>query len=156
MKKKYRFFMLFFMCIFTFGACFCYDYPACLQIQIEEEFNIKHKTYGLLYTVYAIPNLILPLFGGLLFDYIGARNGLMIYTAIVALGQCIIMIGGYKMSFDLILLGRIVFGIGAESIYVGQSAIASEWFLHYETSMALALCTCFPQMASFVAGIVIP
>ena len=86
MKKKYRFIMLFFMCIFSFGACFCYDYPACLEIQIEEEFNVKHRTYGLLYTVYAIPNLILPLFGGLLFDYIGARNGLMIYTAIVVLG----------------------------------------------------------------------
>lgn len=80
----------------------------------------------------------------------------MIYTAIVAIGQGIIMIGGYYMSFNLILLGRIVFGIGAESIYVGQSAIASEWFLHYETSLALALCTCLPQMASFVAGIVIP
>ena len=42
------------------------------------------------------------------------------------------MIGGFQESFNLMLAGRVIFGIGCENMYVGQSAIISEWFINYE------------------------
>ena len=58
----------------------CYDYPAALELEIEELFNRSSTEYGLLYTGYAIPNLFMPLLGGMIFDRLGTRTGLMIFT----------------------------------------------------------------------------
>ena len=60
------------------------------------------------------------------------------------------------MKFWLMLVGRIVFGIGCESMYVGQSAIISEWFINYEMPLAMAMCSCIPLCGSFIGGSVIP
>jgi len=80
---------------------------------------VSEEQYGLLYTVYAIPNLVLPLVGGIFLDKVGQRNGLLLFTVILCLGQGIIMLGGYQLSFPLMLVGRVIFGIGCESMYVG-------------------------------------
>jgi len=81
--------------------------------------KITTSEYGLLYTVYAIPNCILPLIGGVILDKIGIRNGLLIFTIILCVGQGVFMIGGYRNSFSTMIVGRVIFGIGCESMYVG-------------------------------------
>jgi len=42
--------------------------------------------YSLLYTVYSLPNTVLPLFGGILLDTIGIRTGLVLFCAILTIG----------------------------------------------------------------------
>jgi MFS family permease len=81
--------------------------------------SLTSTEYGLLYTVYAAPNTILPLFGGILVDKIGTRNALIIFYTFLVLGQGIFMIGGYRKNFHLMLVGRTIYGLGCESIYVG-------------------------------------
>ena len=66
------------------------------------------------------------------------------------------MMGGYYMSFKLMIIGRTVFGIGCESMYVGQSSIISEWFITYELPFAMSMITCLPLFGSFVGGAIIP
>lgn len=51
--------------------------------------------YSLLYTVYSIPNMILPILGGILLDSIGIRTGLILFCAILTLGQFVFMLGGF-------------------------------------------------------------
>lgn len=70
MKKKYRWLMLFFCCTFVISNYFCYDNPASMETKIEDRI-VDETKYGLLYTVYAIPNVFLPLFGGIFLDKIG-------------------------------------------------------------------------------------
>ena len=118
MKKRWRWLMLFLCCTFVISNYFCYDNPASLELQLEERL-VSEEQYGLLYTVYAIPNLVLPLVGGIFLDKVGQRNGLLLFTVILCLGQGIIMLGGYQLSFPLMLVGRVIFGIGCESMYVG-------------------------------------
>merc|ERR1711937_1033625 len=98
------------------GNYFCYDYPACLEAEIEQEFDVTPQKYGYLYSVYAIPNLILPLFGGILFDKYGNRVCLLVFTTILMIGQGIFTLGGYKMKYWVMLMGRVIFGIGCESM----------------------------------------
>ena len=91
-----------------------------------------------------------------MFDKIGNRTGIVLFSIILCLGQGLFTIGGYTMSFSLMVLGRIIFGIGCESMYVGQSAIISEWFLHFELPLAMSMISCVPLAGSFIGGAVIP
>jgi len=155
-RKKYRFLMLGFCCCFVLGNYFCYDYPAALELQIEEEFNVSSTTYGLLYTGYAVPNLFMPVLGGILFDKVGTRSGLMLFTIILVIGQGLFTLGGYQMNFNLMFVARIIFGIGCEAMYVGQSAIVSEWFINYELPFAMSMENCVPLVGSFAGGAIVP
>jgi MFS family permease len=113
-----RWCMLLMACCFTLGSTFCYDNPGPLETQLEKDFNMDSFHYSLLYTVYSLPNMVLPIFGGLFLDKIGIRSGLILFTFILTIGQLIFTIGGYQHSYDVMLAGRIVFGCGGECMGV--------------------------------------
>jgi MFS family permease len=98
----------------------------------------------------------MPIIGGIFFDKLGIRIGLILFTSIVCIGQGIFAIGGYKKSFNLLLIGRVIFGIGCEAMIVGQSAVTSAWFLNFELPFAMSMIVCFPLLGSFIQGAVIP
>lgn len=54
------------------------------------------------------------------------------------------------------LVGRVIFGIGCENMYVGQSAIISEWFINYELPLAISMISSIPLIGSFMNGAVTP
>ena len=101
-RKKYRFFMLALCSSFVMANYFSYDNPGSLEIPIEEEFGVSPERFGLLYTMYAIPNLFLPFCAGIIYDKIGTRNGLVIFSVLLVSGQCIQMIGGYEMNYNML------------------------------------------------------
>jgi len=61
----------------------------------------------------------MPMLGGILLDKIGHRAGLVIFTTFLCVGQGVFMLGGYQQNFNLMIIGRGIFGIGCESMYVG-------------------------------------
>lgn len=111
--------MLFLCCMFVLGNYYCYDIPGSLEPNIEKSFKVDPHTFGLLYTLYGAPNTIIPFVGGALLDRFGARKMLLSFTILVVIGQAICTAGGYYNSFNLMLVGRAIFGLGAESMYVG-------------------------------------
>ena len=66
------------------------------------------------------------------------------------------MLGGYDENFSLMIVGRIIFGIGCENMYVGQSAIVAEWLINYELPLAISLISSIPLIGSFLNGAVTP
>jgi len=94
--------------------------------------------------------MFMPLVGGIMFDKLGVRKGLIFFTAIVCIGQFLFMIGGRHMSFDLMLMGRIVFGMGCEAMIVAQSTITSAWFVNFELAFAMSMIICLPLLGSFI------
>lgn len=155
-KKKLRWVMLFLCMMYVVSVNFCIDYPASLETQIETQFDVSNSKYGLLYSYFALPNAIMPIVGGVFFDKLGIRSGLILFTSIVCVGQGMFMLGGYNMDFNLMLWGRIVFGIGCEAMIVGQSAVTSAWFLNFELPFAMSMIVCFPLLGSFIQGSTIP
>jgi len=68
--------MLFFGCFFLMGSYFCYDNPAPLKsilISKDDGFDFSDFQFNMLYSVYSLPNTVLPLAGGILMDKIGIR-----------------------------------------------------------------------------------
>ena len=72
----------------------------------------------LLYSVYNIPNFVMPLFGGLILDKIGIRIGLLTFGFVIIFGQAIFTLGAYQNSFAWLLVGRVINGLGGESLSV--------------------------------------
>jgi MFS family permease len=49
-------------------------------------FGINSFEYNLFYSVYSLPNCVLPLFGGYLVDKIGIRIGIVLFSSLIAAG----------------------------------------------------------------------
>ena len=49
--------------------------------------EITETQFNLLYSVYSLPNIIVPFLGGYLLDKFGSRKLILILSAIIFLGQ---------------------------------------------------------------------
>lgn len=68
---KWRWVALVLLCLTQSAAFFCYDYPSVLHLKIINHYNIKEETYSYLYSFYSLPNMVLPIFLGLILGKIG-------------------------------------------------------------------------------------
>jgi len=116
------------MSLFIFGGYWSYDNPASLQTLIMKDYTISVTVYSYLYSIYSLPNIILPLFGGLVIERIGLGRGLILTTGLVFIGQFVQCIGGYTMSYGTLILGRAIYGIGGETMYVIRQVFLAKWF----------------------------
>ena len=89
-------------------------------------------------------------------DTIGIRTGLVLFCAILTVGQFVFMMGGYQQNYDELIAGRVIYGVGGESMGVAQSAIVSVWFKGKELAFALGLNLSISRLGSVVNGIVVP
>ncbi|CAD8147772.1 unnamed protein product [Paramecium pentaurelia] len=143
-------------CFLLFGDAYAFDNPMALQSTIQTEMNLNNVQFNMLYSIYSAPNIILPFFGGILIDKIGVRVSILIFSSILILGQSIVVIGGYSLSYGTMLAGRCIFGIGSESLNAAQAAIMSQWFQGGQVSLALGLCLSIPKLGSALNSLVSP
>jgi len=141
------------------GNYYCYDIPAALHTQMNEYFGKPddfETLFSLLYTVYSVPNIILPFFGGYFTDKFGSRVCLLVFCSFITIGQFIFALGLSMKSWPIMLLGRVVFGFGGESMGVANSAILSEWFKGKELALAFGLNLSIARLGSVVNNLVSP
>jgi MFS family permease len=124
-----KFVILLLVCGTTVSSYFSYNSTAVISTQLIEKLDLSQFEYGLLYSIYSIPNLVLPLIGGVLIDRLGVRFGLMLFLTLIAVGSGIVAIAPYMSnSFAIMLLGRFIFGLGSEASYVAQDTLCVIWF----------------------------
>jgi MFS family permease len=111
---------------------------------------------NLLYTLYAIPNMALPFFGGAIVDRYGTAVTLVGFSTLILVGQMVFAEGSSFSSFNLMLVrfdmvvvrgigeatepcsvddaqvGRFIVGLGGESLQVAQETLVVAWFKHEE------------------------
>lgn len=147
----HRFVALMLMCLLGFGSYFCYDNPAALQDNFKADLDLSTSQFVWLYSIYSWPNVVLCFIGGFLLDRVfGIRLGTIIYMFILLIGQLIFALGGLLDLFWLMILGRFVFGIGAESLAVAQNNYAVLWFKGKELNMVFGLQLSFARLGSTV------
>ncbi|KAJ3171970.1 hypothetical protein HDU88_006780 [Geranomyces variabilis] len=135
--------LLFFVCAVMFSNYYCYGIPASVNTQLRAWLDSPYDKFqwqiNLLYTVYALPNVILPLVGGLLVDNLGPTTMLFVFVGFVTTGQAVFALGTSIKSFAIMVLGRVIFGIGGESLDVATSRIAAQWFKGRGLGFAISL-----------------
>eukprot|EP00741_Cyanophora_paradoxa_P002227 tig00000571_g2159.t1 len=107
---------------------FCYDIVAALQSYIKAGFGIDNVGFSQLYTVYEVPNIIMPLIGGAIIDRVGTKQGAFIFALLVLAGVATVASGPFFDAYWVMLLGRVIYGLGAEALNVTMDVIYAKWF----------------------------
>jgi MFS family permease len=136
--KNLKWKVLIVACFLTFGSYYIYDFPGAIGTGPHGTIEKKFREHGMaytqemnqaLYSVYSWPNTVLAIFGGLLIDkYLGLRRAMLLFTSLVFLGALLFYIGVVTLQYPVMLLARVVFGLGGESLSVAQSAFVARWF----------------------------
>lgn len=58
----------------------------------------------------------------------GKWKGIGIITSVITLGVLVVYIGVSTSSYTLTLFGRVLYGLGGESVYVGVDILVTKWF----------------------------
>jgi MFS family permease len=100
--------------------------------------------------------MILPLIGGVLMFKFGYRPMYIIFGCFIFLGQLVVSIGCSANSSIVMIIGRIIYGIGGETINVAQLAVVIEWFTPKEVGLAIGLCFSTAKLGSILNDILTP
>eukprot|EP00743_Colponemidia_sp_Colp-15_P003953 GILK01004264.1.p1 GENE.GILK01004264.1~~GILK01004264.1.p1 ORF type:complete len:608 (+),score=83.03 GILK01004264.1:88-1911(+) len=133
-----------------FGVYFGYDSIGSMSTQIKDEYKFTDSQIGWLYSAYALPNTILPLINGYLVDRIGEVPMSLILSGLVIAGSTMI---SFTSSLEVMLCGRMIYGLGAESLLVCQQTMLSVWFCDRGLNTAFGVNTAWVQMGSAVSFI---
>lgn len=134
--RAYRFVLLFFVSLLTFGSYFAYDSIGALAPTLIQELGLDRETIGSLYSAYSLAAIFIVFFGGMLIDRLGPRKASLLFSALVTLGAVIVALADDTWT---LYLGRFVFGAGSESLVVAQSAIIARWFKGKELALAFGI-----------------
>ncbi|KAL5237205.1 hypothetical protein ACI65C_004615 [Semiaphis heraclei] len=150
-----RLIALFLMCLIGFGSYFCFDNPGALQDNFIQDMNLTTSQFVYLYSWYSWPNVVMCFIGGFLIDSVfGIRLGTVIYALLVVLGQIVFAAGAYLNALWIMILGRLIFGIGGESLAVAQNNYAVLWFKGKELNMVFGFQISFARVGSTVNFVV--
>ena len=73
-ESPQRWIILMLSCVMLLGSYYCFDIPSALKSQIHDYMGDSDNfetQFALMYTLYAAPNAVIPLFGGGLVDMFG-------------------------------------------------------------------------------------
>lgn len=131
-----------------FGNYYIYDSISPLADVLKARLAFSDSEIGMLNAIYSIPNIFMVLVGGVIVDRIGTRLATLIFSWVCFLGAGLTALAPI---FPLMAAGRLVFGIGAESLIVAVTTAIARWFRGRELSFAFGLNLTLARLGSFAA-----
>ncbi|KAH3697780.1 hypothetical protein DPMN_085290, partial [Dreissena polymorpha] len=176
-SRFFRFIVLFFNCMLTFGSYFCFDMPSVLQVTFttipesncteanstanvsrhcnvtcDDCLGMSQDDYNLLYAIYAWTNAVVVIGAGFLIDKLGNRVGLFLFSFLCVLGSSTFaagaMLKGTSAMLPVMLLGRLLFGSGNGSLTIVQNRLTAYWFRNKELALAFGITLAFSRLGS--------
>ncbi|XP_074641992.1 lysosomal dipeptide transporter MFSD1-like isoform X2 [Tubulanus polymorphus] len=166
----YRFLVLFFNCMLTFGSYFCFDMPSVLQSVFQGNYTdncpqnetnatcctdclaLSPSDYNLLYAIYAWTNALVVIGAGFLIDKLGNRVGVFLFSFLCVVGSSTFAAGpflrGTNYILPVMLIGRLLFGSGNGALTIVQNRITAFWFRDKELAMAFGITLAFSRLGS--------
>eukprot|EP01012_Entosiphon_sulcatum_P055394 TRINITY_DN7727_c0_g1_i1.p1 TRINITY_DN7727_c0_g1~~TRINITY_DN7727_c0_g1_i1.p1 ORF type:complete len:532 (-),score=103.20 TRINITY_DN7727_c0_g1_i1:341-1936(-) len=145
-----RFIVLVLCCLIGVGGYVGFDSIGVVEKELEEALDIDDVQFGLLYSIYSFPNIGLAFLGGYALDKLGLRVGAFVTLSIMLFGAGMTLFAGYIKNYNLMLAGRVFFGIGTEMSHVTQDFIATAWFYGRYLSFALGIEHAAGSLGSFL------
>lgn len=146
--KFYRWVVLVFISMAMFGNYYIYDSISPLADLLSKQLEFSDSDIGLLNGIYSLPNIFMVLIGGIIIDRLGTRKSTLIFAILCLIGAAFTAFKG-----DLITMatGRLIFGLGAESLIVAVTTILARWFKGKELSFAFGINLTIARLGSFAA-----
>lgn len=144
----YRWGVLFFISMAMFGNYYIYDAVSPIADLLQSQLGFTDSDVGMLNAIYSIPNVVMVLIGGIIIDRIGTRISVIIFAALCLVGA---IVTASSSEFAVMALGRLIFGLGAESLIVAVTATIGKWFKGKELSFAFGLNLTLARLGTFAA-----
>jgi MFS family permease len=144
----FRWLVLIFVSLAMFGSYYAYDALSPLADVLKRQLHFTDLDIGFLQAIYSFPNIFTVLIGGFIIDRIGLRKSLMIFGVLCFIGPAITAATG---NLPVMAAGRLIFGMGAESLNVAVTAALARWFRGKELSFAFGLNLTASRLGTFAA-----
>lgn len=173
--RPYRWIVLAVVSFFGFATYYIYDSITPIGTMLKEELGFSGSDYGLLFSAYSFANvfLLMVILAGTLVDRLGLRLSGILYGVLCILGAILTAIGaspslqqwmgpayewlgnlppgGWSTELKVMLLGRALYGVGAEAVLIVNNKVIARWFLGKELAFAYGL-NIFPlRLGTFLA-----
>jgi MFS family permease len=175
LPRAYRWVVLAIMSLVCFAQYYIYDSITPLGTLIKEQLHFSGADYGLLFSFYSVANvfLLMLLFAGVLVDWLGLKISGILYGFLCFAGAALTALGASRFlpgllgplypwlhtgffpaaspELKVMLLGRMVYGVGAEAILVVNNKILARWFKGKELAFAYGLNLTIMRLGTFLA-----
>jgi MFS family permease len=157
---------------------YVYDAMSSIKSVMQAELGFTNVQYGLIVAFYSFPNtfLLMSIFGGIILDKWGIRKTGFLFVLFCSLGagltaygaSGIFLDGGpgfgffssfltdYSPQLKVMILGRLLFGLGAETSIVVINKILVKWFKGKELAFAFAINVAIARLGTAFALIMSP
>lgn len=176
--RLYRWLVLVFISLAMFGNYYVYDCIGPLAPLLARQ-GFSDASIGLLQAIYSFPNIVMVLVGGLIIDRIGTKKSTILFGVICFIGAAVTAfpeapaLAPLGLGIDVLLklfgsvfgvssvppvvavmaAGRLLFGLGAESLIVAVTTAIARWFKGKELSLAFGLNLTISRLGSLGAQV---
>ena len=147
-SRLYRWIVLIIVSLTMFGNYYVYDCIAPIADLLSKQLGFSDADIGLLQAIYSAPNVIMVLVGGYIVDRLGTRKGIFIFGTLCLIGSVLTVLSG---RLAVMAAGRLVFGLGAESLIVAVTTAVAKWFRGKELSFAFGINLMIARAGSWLA-----
>jgi MFS family permease len=147
-SRPFRWLVLIFASLTMFGNYYVYDCIAPIADLLTKQLGFSDSNIGLLQAIYSIPNVFMVLIGGYIVDRIGTRKAIFIFGTLCFFGSVITTL---SPMLGVMAAGRLIFGLGAESLIVAVTTAVAKWFRGKELSFAFGINLMISRAGSLLA-----
>ena len=156
-----------------FSSYYFYDVYSGIKSALQAATGMSNADYGEMYGAYSFTNsfLLMAFFGGMILDRFGIRKTGIVFISFITLGTFVTGYGSsnlfhegsfgyrffssflnaYSPALKMMILGRIIFGLGAETFYVIINKIIARWFKGKELALAFGISLAFGRFGTAAA-----
>src|SRR5690349_19859507 len=135
-SKFYRWNALIWVSLAMFGNYYVYDALSPVADLLVKQLGFTDSNIGLLQGIYSVPNIFTVVIGGLIIDRIGVKKATLLFGVLCLIGSVITVL---SPQLWVMATGRLVFGMGAESLIVSVTTLLAKWFRGKELSFAFGV-----------------
>jgi MFS family permease len=151
-----RWFVMILISGLMFSTYWFQDFFSGLKPLMESQMGISSTDFGALIGLTTIANVFgMIILGGIILDKWGIRLTGIIFGAVATLGATICALGAHGALSDdpstrltVMIIGRILFGVGLEVTCVVVLRTLVKWFKGYELALAMAINMGFGRLGS--------
>jgi len=133
-----------------FGNYYVYDSIAPVADLLQKQLGFTDTQIGWLNGIYSLPNIVVVLIGGVIVDRFGTRLATLAFAVICSIGALVTAI---SPSYLMMETGRLVFGLGAESMIVAITVAIGQWFVGRQLGFAFGVNLSIARAGSYSADL---
>jgi MFS family permease len=155
--------------VVMFSSYYFYDVYSGIKTALQAETGLSNSDYGTMYGAYSFANafLLMALFGGVILDKWGIRKTGTLFISFLTIGIILTAYGAsyifkdssvytffnsflsnYSAELKMMILGRVLFGLGAETFYVVINKVIAKWFKGKELALAFSISLAFGRFGT--------